>query len=80
MPERIETITKQQLQIAEQIHTEKREIATLYREYYGPVQSFIDAHEIAKDKLKLEFKAELVNDGFAERMHCKRNSDKLCRE
>jgi ATPase subunit of ABC transporter with duplicated ATPase domains len=40
----------------------------VYRTLYEPVQRFIDSHNIAKDKLKLEFRVELTNEGFTEKL------------
>ena len=40
----------------------------MYRDLYGPVQRFIDSHVLAKDKLSLEFRAELTNEDFATRL------------
>lgn len=65
IPDEIENKRKEQLRISEQIYSEKISLASLYGELYAPVQEFINTHPIAKDKLKLEFKAELVDDGFA---------------
>jgi hypothetical protein len=39
----------------------------VYRTLYQPVQDFIDAHRLSTGKLKLEFRADLVNEGFVER-------------
>ena len=58
----------QQTELAINIHEEKVAQAEIYRTLYGPVQQFIDSHEIAKDKLKLEFRAELVNEDFTTRL------------
>jgi ABC-type lipoprotein export system ATPase subunit len=38
-----------------------------YRELYRAVSNFITTHEIAKDKLKLNFQVSIVESGFVER-------------
>jgi len=68
LPERIEERRKKQMDLALQIHAEKCAQAAVYRTLYGPVQQFIDSHALAKDKLKLEFRAELTNEDFATRL------------
>ncbi|MDY6911489.1 MAG: hypothetical protein SVM79_03920 [Chloroflexota bacterium] len=68
LPPKIAELTDTQTNLALQIHTEKLDQAAVYRDLYGPVQHFIDSHELAKDKLKLEFRAELTNEGFTDRL------------
>ena len=68
LPGKIGAVRVQQTELAINIHREKVAQAEIYRTLYGPVQQFIDSHEIAKDKLKLEFRAELVNDDFTTRL------------
>lgn len=68
LPAKIAAVKAQQTELAVQIHAEKVAQADIYRTLYGPVQHFIDSHEIAKDKLKLEFRAELVNEDFVPRL------------
>lgn len=65
LPDKIAAVKAKQTDLAIKIHAEKVAQADIYRTLYGPVQHFIDSHEIAKDKLKLEFRAELVNEDFA---------------
>lgn len=59
---------QQQLALVLEIHTEKLAQAGVYRTLYGAVQSFIDSHPLAKDKLKLDFRAELTPADFADRL------------
>jgi ABC-type lipoprotein export system ATPase subunit len=68
IPEQIEQVKKRQIEIALQIYAEKVGQAEVYRELYLPVQQFIDVHNLAKDKLKLEFRAELIEFEFAKRL------------
>lgn len=68
VPSKIVEIKNKQTNLALQIHNEKLAQAAVYRTLYGPVQDFIDSHELAKDKLKLEFRAELINEDFANRL------------
>lgn len=68
LPEKIAHARKEQAELALQIHTEKSAQAAVYRNLYGSVQRFIDSHVLAKDKLKLEFRAELTNEDFGGRL------------
>jgi len=68
LPQRIAEQRALQLGLAMQILEQKRGQVAVYRALYGPVQTFIDSHPIAKDKLKLEFRAQLVEEDFASRL------------
>jgi hypothetical protein len=67
IPGKIKAARQEQIGLALQIHEEKCEQANVLRTLYSAVQTFIDSHSLAKDKLRLEFRAELTNDGFSER-------------
>jgi hypothetical protein len=68
LPAEIEALKGEQLDIAVEIHEEKLAQASVYRTLYGPVQNFIDSHPLAKDRLRLEFRAELANEDFEARL------------
>lgn len=68
LPAKITALRDQQVGLALQIHAEKVAQATVYRNLYGSVQGFIDSHVLAKEKLKLEFRAELTSEDFAGRL------------
>jgi ABC-type cobalamin/Fe3+-siderophores transport system ATPase subunit len=68
LPEKIGKAKDEQTGLSLQIHAEKRAQAEVNRKLYGSVQGFIDSHILAKDKLKLEFRAELTNHDFAGRL------------
>lgn len=68
LPTRIATLQAEQEKLALQIHEEKLAQAAVYRSLYEPVQKFIDTHTLAKNKLKLEFRAELTNEDFTNRL------------
>ncbi|MFZ0943431.1 MAG: hypothetical protein WB930_12600 [Syntrophobacteraceae bacterium] len=68
LPAKIADLRSEQARLAIEIHTEKCAQAAVYRTLYEPVQQFIDSHVLAKDKLKLEFRAELTNQDFADRL------------
>lgn len=68
LPSKITELKVEQMKLALQIHAEKLSQTVIYRNLYGPVQHFIDTHKLAKDKLKLEFRAELINEEFANRL------------
>jgi ABC-type dipeptide/oligopeptide/nickel transport system ATPase component len=67
-PAKFEGIKAEQLTLAEEIHVEKLQQAEIFRSLYAPVQHFIDNHALAKDKLSLEFRAELTDEDFSERI------------
>ena len=67
LPLRIDAVKSEQIDLAISIHAEKLAQADLYRTLYGPVQRFIDTHQIARNRLKLEFSAELINEDFSDR-------------
>ncbi len=64
VPQQIEGIQQKQEAIAKKIHELRVDEASIYTELYEPVQRFISEHPLAKDHLKLEFKVELVQEGF----------------
>lgn len=68
LPQKIDEFKSQQTNLALEIHFEKIAQTVVYRNLYGTVQEFINFHPLATDKLKLEFKAELTNENFAERL------------
>lgn len=68
LPVKITELKSEQNKLALEIHAEKLAQAKVYRTLYEPVQQFIDSHALAKDKLKLEFRAELANEDFTDRM------------
>jgi len=67
LPLRIAGVRGEQIKIAREILAEKLAQAEVYRTLYQPVQQFIDSHQLAKDKLRLEFRAELTNEDFEDR-------------
>jgi len=68
LPTKIADTRDQQTALALQIHTEKITQAEVYRNLYAAVQGFINSHVLAKEKLKLEFRAELTSEDFAGRL------------
>ena len=68
LPETVTELTNTQMELSKEIHVQKQEQADVLRTLYGPVQAFIDGHKLAADKLKLEFRAELIDQGFAPRL------------
>jgi len=68
LPFKIMELKAEQTKRALQIHAEKVAQTAVYRTLYAPVQEFIDSHDLAKDKLKLEFRAELINEDSTNRL------------
>lgn len=52
--------------IAADIHALRAKEVAVYAELYEPVQRFVVEHPLAKAQLKVEFKVELIQEGFAE--------------
>lgn len=67
LPKRIAEIKSEQKKLAESIYNIKTEQIEILRSLYDPVQRFINTHPIARGKLRLEFKAELVQRNFSEK-------------
>jgi ABC-type lipoprotein export system ATPase subunit len=68
LPTEIDSLKLQQAEMASAIHGEKLEQAAVYRTFYGRVQEFIDTHPLAQERLRLEFRAELVSEDFENRL------------
>ena len=68
LPAQITSTKQQQRKVALEIHAEKRAQVDVFRTLYGAVQSFINSHPLAADRLKLEFRAELTPEDFPERL------------
>jgi len=68
LPARIAIAQTEQIKLAREILAEKLAQAEVYRTLFQPVQQFIDSHELAKNKLRLEFRAELTNEDFEDRL------------
>lgn len=68
LPDKIAAVRNQQLDLALQIQLEKVAQTEVYRSLYAAVQGFINSHMLAKEKLKLEFRAELISEDFAGRL------------
>ena len=68
LPGQIVGFKNKQVELSKEIHLQKQAQADVLRALYGPVQAFIDSHELAKDKLKLEFRAELIDQGFSSQL------------
>lgn len=66
LPNEIVQVTTKLEQIATDIHKQRVVEANVYRELYEPVQKFVDEHALAKEQLKMEFRVELIEEGFVE--------------
>jgi ABC-type lipoprotein export system ATPase subunit len=68
IPAKIAASQAEQIKLALEIHQQKIAQGDVYRALYQPVQEFIDKHKLAQNKLKLEFRAELTDLDFANRL------------
>lgn len=65
LPAKLTELKNKQVEISKEIYLQKQTQVDILRKLYGPVQTFIDRHKLTKDKLKLEFRAELIDQGFS---------------
>jgi ABC-type lipoprotein export system ATPase subunit len=68
LPGEVIKAKEEQVELALQIHGEVLAQVEVYRTLYSAVQRFIESHVLAKDKFKLEFRAELMNENFGVRL------------
>lgn len=68
LPAELEALKLKQAKLAIDIHVEKVAQAGVYSTLYGPVQEFINTHDLAKNRLKLAFRVELVSEGFTDKL------------
>lgn len=54
--------------VCQKIHATKLAEAAVYTQLYGPIQQFIEEQTATSENLKLEFKAEVVEEGFVENL------------
>lgn len=66
IPVRLTELDSQLERVAANIHNLRANEAAVYTELYEPVQRFVAEHPLAKAQLKIEFKVELIEEGFAE--------------
>jgi ABC-type lipoprotein export system ATPase subunit len=53
--------------LSQKIYGEIQKLAQAHRVAFGPVQSFVESHPLAKDRFDLRFDAALVPTGFVDR-------------
>jgi hypothetical protein len=63
--------------LCQKIHATKVAEAAVFTELYGPIQRFISQQTSTKENLRLEFKAEVVEDGFVENLLSHINQTKI---
>lgn len=66
IPAKLAEIDAQLEGVAADIHALRVREANVYMELYEPVQRFVAEHPLAQEQLKIEFKVELVQEGFAD--------------
>ncbi len=66
IPAKLADIDAHLERIAADIQALRIREAAVYTELYEPVQRFVADHPLAKAQLKIEFKVELIQEGFAE--------------
>lgn len=77
VPTEISEVTIKLEGIAAEIHKQRVAEANVYRELYEPVQKFVDEHTLAKEQLKMEFRVDLIEEGFVETLVSHINQQRL---
>ncbi|MHB8276981.1 MAG: TrlF family AAA-like ATPase [Candidatus Humimicrobiaceae bacterium] len=67
VPEQLKLARQSQMELAGQIFLEKLKMLKIYEELYRPVQEFINAHPLAKNRFGLQFNVSLVPINFPTR-------------
>jgi ABC-type lipoprotein export system ATPase subunit len=67
LPARLAELRTQRRTIALAIHAQLSQIAELHRTAYASVQRFIAEHDVAREKLALQFNASIVETEFEDR-------------
>jgi energy-coupling factor transporter ATP-binding protein EcfA2 len=66
VPARIAKVQGEQERVAARIHECRLAEADVFATLYKPVQDFVTTHPLAKEHLRLDFRVELVQDGFVD--------------
>lgn len=66
VPAEIKKVTARLRRIARKIQNLRINEASVFTELYASVQKFVAEHPLAQDQLKIEFKVELIEEGFVE--------------
>lgn len=64
VPSRLNEVRRRQVDVALRVFEEKRRLAGVYSELYGPIQSFIKNHPLAADKFDLTFSVSMAVGEF----------------
>lgn len=67
LPEQIREAWNECIGLSETIYGEIQKLTQAHRVAFGPVQSFVESHPLAKDRFDLRFDAALVPTGFVDR-------------
>lgn len=67
LPDQIGEAWMECIKSSETIYGEIQKLANAHRVAFGPVQSFVESHPLAKDRFDLRFDAALVPSGFVDR-------------
>lgn len=68
VPDQINAVDEQLQETAKSIHAIRVKEAEVYRELYRPVQTFVNDHPLAKERLNVGFEVELVQEGYVENL------------
>ena len=66
VPHEIAVVTTELERIAREIHSLRKSEAAVYADLYGSIQKFVAEHPLARKQLKIEFRVELIEEGFVD--------------
>jgi predicted ATPase len=67
VPHLLADLRAQRIEKVKEIYRSKSGVAELYAELYKPVKDLIEKHELAKERLQLDFQVCIVEAGFTDR-------------
>lgn len=67
-PAKLDELRRRRAERSLAIHDQLLEIASRLRELYAPVQAFIDAHPVVRDRFSLSFEVTIVEAGLADQL------------
>lgn len=66
LPRQVEATKEALIKQVLSIYREIAKLAGVYRDLYKPVQDFIAEHDLARERFKMEFRVDIILDGFEE--------------
>ncbi len=77
IPAKVTKLEEQRDQIVGQIYSKISGLADVYKEYYAPVQKFVESNPFGGDTFKMSFDVSIVDKGFKETFFSQINRNKV---